>query len=69
MLIVISTSGQISVLLPELDLDPSRREAASNEFIENFALVQTYNVNSEISHQLPLICFQMMMLKIGMTFY
>ena len=46
-LIIISTSGQISVPLPELDLDPSRREATSLNFMENFALVQTYNVNSE----------------------
>ena len=46
-LIVISTSGQISVLFPELELDPSRREATSNQFMDNFVLLQTYNVNSE----------------------
>jgi hypothetical protein len=46
-LIIISTSGQISVLLPELDIDPSRREATSLKFIENFTLVQTYNVNTK----------------------
>ena len=45
MLIVISTSSQISLLLPELALDPSRRPLASAKFIENFSLVQTYNVN------------------------
>jgi hypothetical protein len=47
MLIIISTSGQISVLLPELDMDPSRREATSLKFIPNFTLVQTYNVNAK----------------------
>ena len=50
MLIVISsTSGQIcaSVKLPELKVDPSWRPQTSSRFIENFALVQTYNVNSE----------------------
>ena len=46
MFIVISTSGQISVLLPELALDPSRRSEGSNRFIENFSLVQTYSANS-----------------------
>jgi hypothetical protein len=46
-LIVISTSGQISVLIPDLKLDPSRREATSNKFMENFVLLQTYSVNSE----------------------
>jgi hypothetical protein len=49
MLIVIGTSGQISLLLPELEFDPSRRKSSSNKFIENFALVQTYNVNSELA--------------------
>jgi hypothetical protein len=49
MLIVISTNGQISVLLPELEMDPSRRQTSSNKFIENFALVETYNVNSDIA--------------------
>ena len=48
MLIVISTSGQISILLPELKMDPSRRPETSNKFIENFSLVQTYNANSKI---------------------
>ena len=47
MLIVISTSGQISVPLPEWKLDPSWRPQTSSRFIENFALVQTYSVNSE----------------------
>ena len=46
-LIVISTSGQMSVLLPEWRLDPSRRPGTSSRFIESFALVQTYSVNSE----------------------
>jgi hypothetical protein len=49
MLIVISTYGQISVLLPELELDPSRRQTAANKFIENFSLIQTYNVNSDLA--------------------
>ena len=48
MLIVISTSGQISISLPELKADPSRRPETSNKFIENFALVHTYNANSKI---------------------
>ena len=47
MLIVISTSGQISVLLPDWKLDPSLRQQTSGRFIENFALVQTYSVHSE----------------------
>ena len=47
MLIIISTSEQISVMSPELVLDPSRRESTSLKFIENFVLVQTYNVNAE----------------------
>ena len=47
MLIVISTSGQISVPLPDWKLDPSWREQTSCRFIENFALVQTYSVHSE----------------------
>ena len=34
MLIVISTNGQISVLLPELELDPSRRQTASNNSLK-----------------------------------
>ena len=46
-LIIISTSGQISVLLPELGIDPSRRETTSLKFIDNFTLVQTYNVNAK----------------------
>ena len=48
MLIVISTSGQMSLLLPELDIDPSRRPKASRKFIKNFSLVHTYNANSDI---------------------
>ena len=47
MLIVISTSGQISVLVPDWKLDPSLRQQTSGRFIENFALVQTYSVHSE----------------------
>ena len=46
-LIVIGTSGEISVPLPEWKSDSSRRPETSSRFIENFALVQTYSVNSE----------------------
>ena len=46
-LIVIGTSGEVSVPLPEWKLDSSRRPETSSRFIENFALVQTYSVNSE----------------------
>ena len=46
LLITISTCGQISVLLPELKEDPSRRPENSDKFMDNFALVHTYNANS-----------------------
>ena len=52
MLIVISTSGQISVLLPDWKLDPSWRPQTSIRFIENFALVQTFSVHSETAQTL-----------------
>ena len=45
-LIVISTCGQIRVLLPELEHDPSRRASGSNQPMSNFVLVRTYNVNN-----------------------
>jgi hypothetical protein len=49
-LVIIGARGQISVILPEPPvLDPALRETASNDFIENFVLVQTYNVNSDLS--------------------
>ena len=50
MLIVISsTSGKICASFPppEQKLDPSLRQQTSSRFIENFVLVQTFNVNSE----------------------
>ena len=50
MLIVISsTSGQICASFPppERKMDPSWRQQTSGRFIENFALVQTFSVNSE----------------------
>ena len=47
-LITISTSGQISVLLPELKDDPSRRAYTSDKFMDNFILIQTYSANSTI---------------------
>jgi hypothetical protein len=49
MLIVISTSGQITMSLPELELDPSFRQTTDIKLIENFSLVNTYNVNSELA--------------------
>jgi hypothetical protein len=49
MLIVVGGNGQISLSLPELELDPSRRRSDRNKFLENFALAQTYNVNSELA--------------------
>ena len=45
LLITISTCGQISVLLPELK-GASRRPENSDKFMDNFALVHTYNANS-----------------------
>ena len=51
-LILISTSGQISVLLPDWKLDPSWRPQTSIRFIENFALVQTFSVHSETAQTL-----------------
>ena len=48
MLIVISTNGQISILLPELTADPSRRPQTSAKFMKNFSLISTHSVNSEI---------------------
>ena len=47
LLVVIST--QIRVLIPELKSDPSRRSMGSNQLMDNFVLVRTYNVNSKIS--------------------
>ena len=38
MLIVISTSGEIIVQSPEIDLDPSRLSEDSNKFLETFRL-------------------------------
>ena len=52
MLIIVSTSGQISVLLPELDLDTSRRPQTSSMFMENFSLIQTYSANSKIARSI-----------------
>ena len=48
-LIIISTSGQISVLLPDLEDDPSRRPEGSHLYMENFALVHTYCANSHVA--------------------
>ena len=48
-LIIVSTSGQISVLIPELVDDPSRRPEGSHRYMENFAFMYTYNANSEIA--------------------
>ena len=49
LIVVSSTSGQIcaSFTPPEQKMDPSWRQQTSISFIENFALVQTYSVNSE----------------------
>ena len=47
MLVVISTSGQISILLPEIGLDPSLRQRGSSKLIDSFSLVQTYSANSD----------------------
>ena len=49
LIVVSSTSGQIcaSITPPEQKMDPSWREQTSISFIENFAFVQTYGVNSE----------------------
>ena len=75
MLIVVGTSGQISVLLPDLELDPSRRESSSNDFMENFELIQTYNVNSKFASNITDDMFPIMLnhfrttrLMIGMIF-
>ena len=46
-LIVIGASGEISIPLPEWKSDSSRRPETSSRFMESFALVQTYSVNSE----------------------
>ena len=40
-MITISTCGQITVLLPELSSDPSRRARGSSQFMENFVLVDS----------------------------
>ena len=50
--IAISTCGQISVLLPELKEDPSRRQMGSVKFMDNFALVQTYSANSHDAREI-----------------
>ena len=52
MLIIISTCGQVSLLLPELDTDPSRRDSLSLDFLKPFVFVQTYNVNSEFASKI-----------------
>ena len=52
MLITISTCGQISVLLPELKNDPSRRPKLSDKLMENFSFIQTYNVNSVFAQKI-----------------
>ena len=48
-LILVSTCGQINVLIPELEDDNSRRPEGSHKYMENFALTHTYCVNSEIA--------------------
>ena len=59
MMITISTCGQITVLLPELRSDPSRRARGSSQFMEKFVLVDSYSVNNaEISRFINAEMFQ-----------
>jgi hypothetical protein len=48
MLITVSKYVEISVQLPELIGDPSRRPNLSKSAMENFSLIQTFNVNSDL---------------------
>ena len=58
MLITVSTCGQISVIHPELKIDPSRRPTLSGEFMDNFSLIHTYNVNSKYARIIEANMFQ-----------
>jgi hypothetical protein len=48
MLITVGTFEHLSVQLPNLRRDPSARPRLIGKEIENFSLIQTYNVNSEL---------------------
>jgi hypothetical protein len=58
MLLIISSGGQISFLLPEPGGDPSRRPEGADIYMDIFALSQTYRVNSEITREILAGMFQ-----------
>ena len=51
-LIVVGKSGRTCLPLPDKDKDPSMAHGTSDGIIDNFSLVQTYSVNSDIFYSI-----------------